>query len=446
MRHGSLIQGFALAGLVSGNAIAASVSVSPSSVVHLTPVEFNPANQIEAVINSVATASSIFAVGWTDHDRNQAWSFNIARDTSLAWKINYNSGRLERPYIVGSTLDGGYWAAGVAFTRDVSKEIQGNPHGWDLLKTVEYEYVRRFDHNGHTSDTVKISPIGNDHFFDCGLELPSGYVFAGWGPAGDKYKGTLSPWIEMVDKTGKRLWDRTFVEQQNRLLIKDLTMGTQNGCGGLHVTPDGKLTWVTKVLTNQLIETPQGRQAVHSPRSNGFWGIFLVQLDALGNEINRSFRQELKFPTLLKHGEGFVLLEYPVHQDQHPPPDAVVPDIVGFQPKIDYGLKAEFLDPSLHETRSWSYKPDDRSSHVETAVETPEGGWLLGTCESANGPSTLMYLNSMGVLSARVSIDFDKSQACDRLAIIQGVNKGEAVVLAFNERSGVRTMIAKYAD
>jgi hypothetical protein len=51
-----------------------------------------------------------------------------------------------------------------------------------------------------------------------------------------------------------------------------------------------------------------------------------------------------------------------------------------------------------------------------------------------------------GVLSDEVTIDFDRSQQCDRVAIAEGAGPGKAVILAFNERAGVRTMIANYAD
>jgi hypothetical protein len=309
------------------------------------------------------------------------------------------------------------------------------------------EYIRHFDRNGKTSDILHISPIGEDHIFSCGLEVPGGYILTGWAGAGEKYKNETSPWIEMIDKTGKRLWEHTFIEQQDRLLGMNLEMGLPNRCSGLHVTANGTITWITRVKTHHVLDTPQGRQAIWMANSNGYWGNFLAQLDAQGKAINLSFVQEIKDPTLIEHGNGFVLFEYPVHQDQHEHPGVRGPvDTLGFRPDVDYRLTAKILDASLQELRSWGFKADTRWSHVETAVQTAEGGWLLGTCEPSSGPSTLMYLNAAGVLSAPVSIDLDKSQLCDRIAITSGSKKGEAIVLAFNERSGARTMIVNYAD
>jgi hypothetical protein len=422
--------------LLGGPALGSSVSVDPASVAHLTPQEWNPSNYNEAILDAAGTPDGIFAIGWPEHDRNHVWAIKVSNEGSLAWAPNYDAKRLENPKIARPARDGGYWVAGLAYMRDASKEATGP--GWmNVLKSVQYEYMRRYDHAGETHELIPISPIGDNHDFECGEEVPGGYILTGWTPSG-------SPWIEMIDKAGKRIWERSFPEQQDRLLQNDIGGSyTPRQCMGLQIGSDGTLTWVTKVRTNYIINTPQGRQVVRRLNSNGFWGIFLAQLDAHGNEIRRSFRPEVMQPTLLQNHDGFVLMLQPHHQDQHPPENARSPDGLGYLPGVDLGLAVEFLDKSLRETNSWNFKPDQRGSQVGTAFQTPEGGWLLATCDGTSG---LKYLSSKGVLSDKVSIDFDKSQQCDRVAITKGAGPGKAVILAFNERAGVRTMIANYAD
>jgi hypothetical protein len=422
--------------LLGAHALASTVSVDPASVMHLTPQEWNPSNYNEAILDAVGTPDGIFASGWPEHDRAHVWAIKVSADGSLAWTSTYDAKEFESPKIARLARDGTYWVAGVTYKRDPSKNATGNP--WtDFRGSVQHEYIRRFDRAGGSRELILISPIGDDHNFECGEEVPNGFILTGW-------TSSSSPWIEMIDKAGKRVWERSFAEQQDRLLENDIGGSyTPRHCMGLQAGSDGNLTWVTRVRTNYIISTPQGRQAVRRANSNGFWGIFLVQLDVRGNDIRRSFRPEVVQPVLLQDREGFSLMLQPHHQDQHPPANARLPDALGYQPGVDLGLTVEFLDQSLHETHSWNLKPDERGSQVETAFQTLEGGWLLATCDGTSG---LKYLNSKGVLSNRISIDFDKSQQCDRVAIAEGTGPGKAVILAFNERAGVRTMIVNYAD
>jgi hypothetical protein len=419
-----------------GRAIAASVTVDVSTVHRLTQPEMDPAKQFDGVLDLAPGPDGIFAVGWQSRNATEVRAIKVSPDGALAWSSDYDVRKLERPQIARPALDGSHWVAGVAYQRDVSN-VHG-PNWLDTLRSAQYEYLRRVAGNGTVSDRIPISPIGDNHYFECGQAVPGGFVLTGRTTAG-------APWVEMLGTDGKKVWERSFPEEEDRLLESDQRLGIPH-CRGLHVGGNGNITWAAKVMTNYIVQTPQGREVVRSPRSNGFWGTFVVQLDAHGHDLRRFFRPNVERPTLLPNDDGFVLLLQPHHQDQHPRADALFPDALGYQPGVDFGLTVEFLDASLHEIRSWTYKADSKATQVETAFHTAAGGWLLGICDGNDGAAGLKYLNPDGSLSDAISIDFDKSQACQRFAITEGPNSGEALIMIFNQRNGIKTMVARFKN
>jgi hypothetical protein len=135
----------------------------------------------------------------------------------------------------------------------------------EVLKTVQFDYIRRFDANGVASEILPISAIGENHFFLCGASVPDGYVPTGSTSSGEQFRNQSSPWIELIDKTGKRIWERSFIDVQDRLIKS--TIGGK--CGGLQITADGRISYAARVITNHIIES-NPNAAFPSVRSRRF--------------------------------------------------------------------------------------------------------------------------------------------------------------------------------
>jgi hypothetical protein len=429
------------------SAIAATVTIDPSQVV-LAESSHNPSNETERIRSAVALpGGGIFATGIRDHDH--LWSLKVGGDGSLLWKTIYSSPGLEQPFVAGISPDGGYWVAGNANTRDVTKETTGNPHWMEVLKTVQFDYIQRFDAKGVASEILPISAVGENHFFLCGASVPDGYLLTGSTSSGEQFRNQSSPWIELIDKTGKRIWERAFIDVQDRL-IKSTISGK---CGGLQISEDGRISYAARVITNHIVESAQQtnlgvvkmRTAEFSPRSNGFWGTLLVQLDMHGAVINRSFRPEMQDAHLVKGKDGLVLIEHYVHQDQNPPPDALFPDTYKWVSGVDYGLRMTSFDETLA-PHTKPFKPDEWSSLTEDVYPTPEGGWLIASCKGNQGESFLQYMNSAGVLSSRQMLHSNGPSPCDRLKIGPGTKPGEAVLISNNWWSGTLVTRVSYSE
>ena len=426
MRVSTAVCVFTLATFVSQSASAAAVSIDPTQSVVLVESSRNPSNETETIRSAVALpGGGIFATGI--RDKEHLWSLKVASDGSLAWKTTYFNPKEENPFVAGVLPDGGYWVAGVANTRD---------------------YIRRFDVNGVASEILSVSPVGENHFFSCGIAVPAGYVLTGSTTSGEQFRNQLSPWIELIDKTGKRIWERSFIDVQDRLIKSNF----DKKCGGLQVTADGRITYAASVMTNHIVESIQKtnlgveklRVAEFSPRSNGFFGTLLVQLDMQGNIISSAFRQEMVDAHLVK-GKGLILIEHYVHQDQNPPSDTLFPNTYKWVPHVDYGLRMTTLDgtPTPH---TQSYNPDEWSSLTEDAYYTPEGGWLFASCKGNQGEAFLQYMSSAGVLSSRQMLHSSGPSPCDRLKIGSGTKPGEAVVISNNWWSGTVITRVKYSE
>ena len=428
-------------------ATAAAVSVDTSQATVLVESSHNR-SESQTVRAAVALSDGgIFATGV--RDKEHLWSLKVAADGSLAWKTMFSAPTLENAFVTAVLPDGGYWIAGVATTRDVSKETAGNPNRGQVLQSVQFDYIRRFDANGTAADILPVSPVGENHLISCGAAIPEGYVLTGSISAGEQFRNQLSPWIELVDKEGKRIWERSFIEVQDRLIKSNY----DRKCGGLQVTADGRITYATSVLSNHIVESVQQtnlsvgktRVAEFSPRSNGFRGTLLVQLDLRGNIISRAFRQEMIDAHLVKRKDGLILIEHYLHQDQNPPPDMLFPDTYKWVPNVDYGMRMTSLDgtPSPH---TQAFKPDQWSSLVEDAYPTPEGGWLLANCKGNRGDAFLQYLNSAGVLSTPQPLHSNGPSPCDQLGIGPGTKPGEAVLISNNWWSGTVITRVKYSE
>ena len=426
VRFSTAVYMITLATIVSQTANAAAVTIDPAQSIVLVESSHNPSNESETIRSAVALpGGGIFATGI--RDKEHLWSLKVAADGSLAWKTTYSNPKEENPFVAGVLPDGSYWVAGVANTRD---------------------YVRRFDANGVASEILPVSPPGENHFFSCGTAVPEGYVLTGSTTSGEQFRNQLSPWIELIDKTGMRIWERSFIDVQDRLIKSTF----DKKCGGLQVTADGRITYAASVTTNHIIESVQQtnlgveklRVAEFSPRSNGFGGTLLVQLDMHGNVISSAFRQEMVDAHLVK-GKGLILIEHYVHQDQNPPSDMLFPNTYKWVPHVDYGLRMTTLDgtPTPH---TQSYNPDEWSSLTEDAYTTPEGGWLFASCKGNQGESFLQYMSSAGVLSSRQMLHSNGPSPCDRLKIGSGTKPGEAILLSNNWWSGTVITRVKYSE
>jgi hypothetical protein len=432
--------------------------ISPSATVsvdtaHVEAIE-TPASRHYEISNAVAApGGGIFAAGPLDNPK--AWAFMLTGAEALGWK--QESQPYEQPFVVGTGAGGGYWVAGVAHTRDVGKEIIGNAHALDVLKEVQFEYLRRFGADGSMSDRVPISSIGENHFLKCGIAVPGGYVFTGWAfrpmavitspgmqpvrlPDGDHTAlGTISPWIEMIDESGHRLWERTFSEHDNRVLRDPL--GVRAHCAGLYIGADKKITWAVEVLTNQIVNTPKGRAVVQPLSYNGFWGTFLVQLDADGHDLVQTFRPEMQFPHLARTSNGFVLFENFVGEDQDPPPTQRFARRINA--RLDYGLHITTFDGSLRQLKQNGFAPDEWLSTVQAIYQTPEGGYILASCEGFDGPSFLRYFTPNGQFSQRASVP--SHNHCDQFAVGAGKAPGTVIVLGSN-LSETTVVVARYSN
>jgi hypothetical protein len=404
---------------------AATVTIDPPQFV-LVESSHNPSVQSETIRSAVALpGGGIFATGILD--KEHLWALKVASDGLLAWKTTYSNPKEENPFVVGVLPDGGYWVAGVANTRD---------------------YLRRFDANGVASDVLPVSPVGENHFFSCGIAVPEGYVLTGSTKSGEQFRNQLSPWIGLIDKTGKRIWERSFIDVQDRLMKSNF----DRKCGGLQVTADGRITYAASVMTNHIVESVQKtnfgdeklRLAEFSQNSNGFWGTLLVELDMHGNIISSGFRQEMVDAHLVK-GKGLILIEHYVHQDQNPPSDMLFPNTYKWVPHVDYGLRMTTLDET-HTPHTQSFDPDEWSSLTEDAYRTPEGGWLFASCKGNKGETFLQYMSSARIFSSRQMLHSNGPSPCDRLKIGSGTKPGEAVLISNNWWSGTLITRVKYSE
>jgi hypothetical protein len=432
----------AFTAIAAPRANAATVTIDPSQVIVLVQSSHNPSNESDTIRDAVALpGGGIFATGIRDHDH--LWSLKVAADGSLAWKTIYSNPNVENPFVTGISPDGRYWVAGLANTRDVRKETYSSP------QSFQYEYMRRFDANGVASEIIPISPIGENHFFLCGVAVPAGYVLTGSTSSGEQFRNQLSPWIELIDKTGKRIWEHSFIDVQDRLIKSTY----DRKCGGLQVTADGRITYAARVMTNHIIESVQEtnlgaqklRVAEFSPSSNGFAGTLLVQLDMHGNVISQIFRQEMVDAHLVKDKDGLVLIEHYVHQDQNPPRDMLFPSTYKWVPHVDYGLRMTSLDGTAT-PHTQAFNPDEWSSLTEDVYRTPEGGWLFASCKGNQGDAFLQYMNSAGALSPRQMLHSNGTNPCDRLKIGPGTKPGEAVLISNNWWSGTVISRVKYSE
>jgi hypothetical protein len=433
--------------LVSHWVGAAAVTIDPSQAIVLVESSHNPMKDTETIRSAVALpGGGIFATGV--RDKEHLWSLKVAADGSLAWKTIYSDPKLENAFVAGVLPDGGYWVAGVATAPELSKDTD-NPHGPQRLQALQFDFLRRFDANGSASEILPVSPVGENHFLSCGVAVPEGYVLTGSTSSGEQFRNQLSPWMELIDRTGKRIWERSFIDVQNRLIKSTY----DRKCGGLQVTADGRITYAASVMTNHIIESVQEtnlgvaklRVAEFSPASNGFRGTLLVQLDMQGNVISQSFRQEMVDAHLVKGKKGLVLLEHYVHQDQNPPRDMLFPDTYKWVPGVDYGLRMTSFD-GVFTPHTQAFTPDEWSSLTEDAYATPEGGWLFASCKGNQGEGFLQYMNSAGVLSSRQMLHSNGVNPCDRLKIGAGTKPGEAVLITNNRWSGTLITRVEYSE
>ena len=244
-----LMTGVLLFLTVSCNAHGANpvaLPMSPSATIsidtsHVEAIE-SPASRHHQISDAVAVpGSGVFAAGPLDSPK--AWAFILTGGGTVGWKRESES--YEHPFVVGIDTNGGYWVAGVAQTRDVAKEMMTNSNARDVLKKVQFEYIRRFGADGSMSERISISSMGKNHFLKCGVAVPGGYVLTGWAavPASmlavwpgqrpqlaDRDELTkfdaLNPWIEMIDETGHRRWERTFSEHNTGCCAKTLVCQT----------------------------------------------------------------------------------------------------------------------------------------------------------------------------------------------------------------------------
>ncbi len=139
---------------MSHGATAAAVTVDTSQATVLVESSHNP-SQTQTVRATVALSDGgIFATGV--RDKEHLWSLKVAADGSLAWKTMFSAPTLENAFIAAVLPEGGYWIAGVATTRDVSKQTAGNPNWGQVLQSVQFDYIRRFDANGTAAEILPV--------------------------------------------------------------------------------------------------------------------------------------------------------------------------------------------------------------------------------------------------------------------------------------------------
>jgi hypothetical protein len=415
--------------LASPRIVTPSVTVDPASLVQVMDLERDPSKWSPVVLTTVSSDDGIFAIGYPHAGSIRAFKLNL--DGSYAWSWQQENLSFERPEVAGRSVDRRYWVAGVTQGRD--------PH----------EFVRRFDETGNALLSVAISPVGENHFLECGQEVSDGYIFTGWSESPNRW---LNPWIEKIDKNGQRIWQVTIEEWQDPetaeiRLLENLLSDAIGGCRGLQVKNDGTVTWATSVNTVYVTYSSNGKTYHRYKGVAGMHGVLLVQLDASGRERQRIFRKESLGPRLLQKGDdGYVLFDVPLHQNQHPVDTPFQPPAAGRQG--DWGLHVHFLDDSLHEVgEEWAFPADN--SAVKAIVALPEGGWILGICD---GPLNffsrpgLRYLNANGRISPKALLSADPATFCDKMAIARGKDPASVRTLQFSNQNGLQTATATFKN
>lgn len=111
--------------------------------------------------------------------------------------------------------------------------------------------------------------------------------------------------------------------------------------------------------------------------------------------------------------------------------------------RVDYSLRMTWFDNSLHVVKQAAFAPDEWLSTIHAIYRTPEGGYVLASCEGFQGPSFLRYLTPAGQFSQRQT--FPSRNQCDQFALGPGKERGTVVVLG-STLSEASAFVAKYSD
>ena len=110
---------------------------------------------------------------------------------------------------------------------------------------------------------------------------------------------------------------------------------------------------------------------------------------------------------------------------------------------MDYGLRIATFDGALRQLEQDSFAPYQWLSTVQAIYQTPQGGYVLASCEGWQGPSFLWYLTPSGQFSQRASVP--SRIQCDHFDIGVGKKPGEVIVLD-EHIAETKVMVARYSN
>ena len=306
---------------------------------------------------------------------------------------------------------GDFWVTGSRYLRDVKPG------------TLQPEYVIRIGRDGEFSPPVQIGRTDRPHFPNCGIETDGGFVLAGTN-AHNEY---LVPWIGMIDRGGHVIWERSFPQDEGKLLT--IWGAGSERCAGLRMTVDGLFVWSTEVGVSKSTEDIGKLGGINS-------GVLTVVLDRQGNVLHRARDTEVRWPLLaLTHDR---IIVYAMLAPGIPPPPKTQADAIrqlmnmrppklGLQ-RVVYNMELAELDRGL--------VTDD--GNLVPHHPTPNGGLLAVGLDESSKRTTLQYVDPNGRISSAVPLGVQGNIAFSNAAV------GKTQMFLLSEQNGGRVFDLRY--
>jgi hypothetical protein len=415
-----------------------SVDVTSSTVIAKQALK-------KGVQASTATPEGgLFTAGIADDDNPEY--LKISAGGTLEWRqVPADPAVHERAAITGRASRGGYWVIGTALTRNLSRQESTGP-GWvERVEAVTYEYLRQIDQSGRASSTQRIARVTEAHGFSCGVEVAGGYVLAGGVDGGAQHANQWVPWMEMIDRTGKQIWSRSFAEDHGEQLA---LFPADRSCPGLISTAAGSVTWAVNVRVTAI--TPTGDawvKAVSNPELN-HPATFLVQVAPNGAETRRARHDFVSDAFLFTGNDGLILFERRVAKGRALPTNGATDNVIQASMQMvrakaaESGARVTRLDQGLNERSGASYVSAELSHSIDAVYLTPAGGFIVSGCDQ--GTNLLGYVGPAGQIGPSVKASPEGMQECSRFAFAKGQTPHSVLLLAANDLWGVRILTVQY--
>jgi len=369
----------------------------------------------------------------TDAEGNKQWEKIIEGRVSSQQKATFAMESGDGSYLVVGTGNAVEFStpSEAAVLPDQEAQPRGvYPFAMKLADNGEVQWRKLLD----KGSVDRVSPV-------CGIATADGYILVGTKirlysnqPTSTGRAGVSHPWIAKVDKTGRFIWERVLVEDQDGLYDGLYVSVGPKYCAGPILDQSGLITFALRIHSRPTF-VKEGVRIVTGTgtQDKSKLAFLIVQIDQSGTEraklrIEETVRSSL-FPVGSGFVSGFVMVDNPVPANRR-------------------GIQRTWINENLKVNRKEEATFADFSFLLEAVVPDAEGGFHVSGYQvfppNERGRTALGYLRSGGQLVGIRTFGWGLP-SWSIIALAPGQHQNE-VALLLNRDEQVKLLRLRFQD